>query len=108
MSSTWASHEPFFSKPRVFYVETVGVAPQMQSFFKREMHDLAGLPKSPKGYIALMAVVSMNLAWINGGLGIVGSEGLRAPRKSLPTIRMKFFSCNRRAGVRSSGRKKQK
>ncbi len=34
---------------------------------------LAGLPKSPKQAIALMAVVSMGFAWINWGLSIVGS-----------------------------------
>lgn len=39
----------------------------------RFLNFLAGLPKSPKGAIALMAVVSMGLAWINWGLSIVGS-----------------------------------
>ncbi|MCX5835110.1 MAG: TIGR00366 family protein [Deltaproteobacteria bacterium] len=39
----------------------------------RGLNYLAGLPKSPKGAIALMAVVSMGLAWINWGLSIVGS-----------------------------------
>jgi short-chain fatty acids transporter len=39
----------------------------------RFLNLLAGLPKSPKGAIALMAVVSMGLAWINWGLSIVGS-----------------------------------
>jgi short-chain fatty acids transporter len=39
----------------------------------RFLNSLAGLPKSPKGAIALMAIVSMGLAWINWGLSIVGS-----------------------------------
>ena len=39
----------------------------------RFLNFLAGLPKSPKAAIALMAVVSMGLAWINWGLSIVGS-----------------------------------
>jgi short-chain fatty acids transporter len=39
----------------------------------RFLNFLAGLPKSPKGAIALMAIVSMGLAWINWGLSIVGS-----------------------------------
>jgi len=41
--------------------------------FSKALNWLAGLPKSPKGCIALMAVVSMLLAWINWGLSIVGS-----------------------------------
>ncbi|MCL5808229.1 MAG: TIGR00366 family protein [Deltaproteobacteria bacterium] len=41
--------------------------------FSRLLNALAGLPKSPKGCIALMALVSMGLAWINWGLSIVGS-----------------------------------
>ncbi len=41
--------------------------------FSRMLNALAGLPKSPKGCIALMAIVSMGLAWINWGLSIVGS-----------------------------------
>jgi len=41
--------------------------------FSRMLNFLAGLPKSPKGCIALMALVSMGLAWINWGLSIVGS-----------------------------------
>jgi short-chain fatty acids transporter len=41
--------------------------------FSRLLNALAGIPKSPKGSIALMAVVSMGLAWINWGLSIVGS-----------------------------------
>ena len=41
--------------------------------FSRILNGLAGLPKSPKGCIALMAIVSMGLAWINWGLSIVGS-----------------------------------
>ena len=41
--------------------------------FSRLLNALAGLPKGPKGCIALMALVSMGLAWINWGLSIVGS-----------------------------------
>jgi short-chain fatty acids transporter len=41
--------------------------------FSRMLSGLAGLPKSPKGSIALMALVSMILGWINWGLSIVGS-----------------------------------
>ena len=41
--------------------------------FSRLLNGLAGLPKSNKGAIALMALVSMGLAWINWGLSIVGS-----------------------------------
>lgn len=41
--------------------------------FSRALNYLAGLPKSPKGSIALMAAVSMLLAWINWGLSVVGS-----------------------------------
>jgi short-chain fatty acids transporter len=41
--------------------------------FNRMLSGLAGLPKSPKGSIALMALVSMILGWINWGLSIVGS-----------------------------------
>ncbi len=41
--------------------------------FSNILNGLAGLPKSPKGSIALMALVSMGLAWINWGLSIVGS-----------------------------------
>jgi short-chain fatty acids transporter len=41
--------------------------------FSRMLNWLAGLPKSPKGSIALMCLVSMLLAWINWGLSIVGS-----------------------------------
>ena len=41
--------------------------------FSRALNALAGLPKGPKGSIALMALVSMGLAWINWGLSIVGS-----------------------------------
>jgi short-chain fatty acids transporter len=41
--------------------------------FSKILNGLAGLPKSPKGCIALMALVSMGLAWINWGLSIVGS-----------------------------------
>lgn len=41
--------------------------------FSRLLNALAGLPKGPKGSIALMALVSMGLAWINWGLSIVGS-----------------------------------
>jgi short-chain fatty acids transporter len=41
--------------------------------FSKLLDKLAGLPKSPKGCIALMAAVSMGLAWINWGLSIVGS-----------------------------------
>jgi short-chain fatty acids transporter len=42
-------------------------------FFSRLLNGLAGLPKSNKGAIAMMALVSMGLAWINWGLSIVGS-----------------------------------
>ncbi|HVO85351.1 MAG TPA: TIGR00366 family protein [Syntrophobacteria bacterium] len=41
--------------------------------FSRALNALAGVPKGPKGSIALMALVSMILAWINWGLSIVGS-----------------------------------
>jgi short-chain fatty acids transporter len=41
--------------------------------FSRILNGLAGVPKSPKGCIALMALVSLVLAWINWGLSIVGS-----------------------------------
>jgi short-chain fatty acids transporter len=41
--------------------------------FSRILNSLAGVPKGPKGCIALMAIVSMVLAWINWGLSIVGS-----------------------------------
>ena len=41
--------------------------------FSRLLNGLAGLPKSNKGAIALMALVSMGLAWVNWGLSIVGS-----------------------------------
>jgi len=41
--------------------------------FSRILNGLAGAPKGPKGCIALMAIVSMVLAWINWGLSIVGS-----------------------------------
>jgi short-chain fatty acids transporter len=41
--------------------------------FSKLLNSLAGIPKGPKGAIALMAVVSMGLAWINWGLSIVGS-----------------------------------
>jgi short-chain fatty acids transporter len=41
--------------------------------FTRVLGGLAGLPRSPQGAIALMALVSMALAWINWGLSIVGS-----------------------------------
>ena len=41
--------------------------------FRRLLNWLAGLPKSPKGSIALMAVVSMLLSFLNWGLSIVGS-----------------------------------
>jgi short-chain fatty acids transporter len=41
--------------------------------FSRLLNGLAGLPKGNKGAIALMAIVSMGLAWINWGLSIVGS-----------------------------------
>lgn len=41
--------------------------------FSKALNALAGVPKGPKGSIALMAVVSMGLAWINWGLSIVGS-----------------------------------
>ncbi len=42
-------------------------------FFSRLLNAMAGWPKGPKGSIALMAIVSMVLAWINWGLSIVGS-----------------------------------
>jgi short-chain fatty acids transporter len=41
--------------------------------FSRLLNGLAGLPKSNKGAIAMMALVSMGLAWVNWGLSIVGS-----------------------------------
>jgi short-chain fatty acids transporter len=41
--------------------------------FSRMLNGLAGLPKGNKGAIALMALVSMGLAWVNWGLSIVGS-----------------------------------
>ncbi|HSO61548.1 MAG TPA: TIGR00366 family protein [Desulfobacterales bacterium] len=41
--------------------------------FSRLLNGLAGLPKGNKGAIALMALVSMGLAWVNWGLSIVGS-----------------------------------
>jgi short-chain fatty acids transporter len=41
--------------------------------FQWILNGLAGLFRSPKGSIALMALVSMVLAWINWGLSIVGS-----------------------------------
>jgi short-chain fatty acids transporter len=42
-------------------------------FFSRLLNGLAGIPKSNKAAIAMMAVVSMGLAFINWGLSIVGS-----------------------------------
>jgi hypothetical protein len=33
LSSIWASHGLFFSKPRFSCVETIGVAPQVQAHF---------------------------------------------------------------------------
>ena len=39
----------------------------------RALNALAGMPKTPKGCIALMAIISMGLAWINWGLSIIGS-----------------------------------
>lgn len=50
----------------------VAVAPPVQ----RGLQALAALPRSPRGAVALMAVVSMGLAWINWGLSIVGSAVL--------------------------------
>ena len=44
--------------------------------FRRLLDSLAGMPRSPRGAIALMAVVSMALAWVNWGLSIVGSAVL--------------------------------
>lgn len=41
--------------------------------FRRLLDALAGVPRSPRQAVALMAVVSMALAWINWGLSIVGS-----------------------------------
>ena len=41
--------------------------------FSRALNRLAGLPKGKKGCIALVAIVSMLLAWINWGLSLVGS-----------------------------------
>ena len=41
--------------------------------FKRMLNWLAGIPKNPRGAIALMALVSMLLAFLNWGLSIVGS-----------------------------------
>ena len=42
--------------------------------FRRLLNWLAGLPKSPKGVIALMAAVSMILSFFNWGLSIVCSS----------------------------------
>ncbi len=41
--------------------------------FSRLLNALAGLPKNPPQAVALMALVSMVLAWFNWGLSIVGS-----------------------------------
>src|SRR6266508_2634838 len=41
--------------------------------FRRLLNALAGVPRSPGQAVALMAFVSMALAWINWGLSIVGS-----------------------------------
>lgn len=41
--------------------------------FRRLLNWLAGLPKSPRGAIALMALVSMVLSFFNWGLSIVGA-----------------------------------
>ena len=41
--------------------------------FSKALNWLAGLPKSRKACIVLMALVSMLLAWVNWGLSIVGS-----------------------------------
>jgi short-chain fatty acids transporter len=41
--------------------------------FRRALNTLASAPRSPAQAIALMAVVSMVLGWINWGLSIVGS-----------------------------------
>ena len=41
--------------------------------FRRLLNFLAGIPKSPRGSIALMAFVSMALSFLNWGLSIVGS-----------------------------------
>ena len=45
--------------------------------FRKLLNWLAGLPKSPKGVIALMALVSMVLSFFNWGLSIVGSAKIR-------------------------------
>ncbi len=44
--------------------------------FRRALDWLAGLPKNPPQAVALMALVSMILAWINWGLSIIGSAVL--------------------------------
>jgi short-chain fatty acids transporter len=41
--------------------------------FGRALNALAGVPRSPAQAVALMALVSMLLGWINWGLSIVGS-----------------------------------
>lgn len=41
--------------------------------FSRWLDALAGVPRNPRQAIALMAFVSLSLAWINWGLSIVGS-----------------------------------
>src|SRR4030042_1243850 len=41
--------------------------------FSKALNAMAGWPRSPRGCIALMAVVSMGLAWIHWGLSIVGA-----------------------------------
>ncbi len=43
---------------------------------RRALGALAGIPRTPRGSIALVAAVSMLLAWVNWGLSIVGSAML--------------------------------
>lgn len=46
----------------------VSTAPVVEPLF----HRLAAIPRSPRGAVMLMALVSMGLAWVHWGLSIVG------------------------------------
>jgi short-chain fatty acids transporter len=46
----------------------VSTAPMVEPLFRR----LAGVPRSPRGAVVMMALVSMGLAWFHWGLSIVG------------------------------------
>ncbi len=46
----------------------VSAAPGVERLFAR----LAAIPRTPRGTIVLMALVSMSLAWVHWGLGLVG------------------------------------